>query len=64
MDVPLRFEGEFKNEKMCKFQKSLCSLEQSLRAWFERFAKSLMGFKYQKSQGTTLCSSNDHQGKW
>ena len=51
MDVPFRLEVQFKNEKMCKLNKSLYDLKQSPRAWFKRFIMSLMGLKYQQSQG-------------
>ena len=46
IDVSLRFEGQFKNEKVCKLKKFLYDLKQLSRTWFQRFTQSLVGFKY------------------
>ena len=51
MDLSPSFEGKFSNEKVCRLKKSLYGLKQSLWAWFERFAKSLLKFGYHQSQG-------------
>lgn len=39
MDLPPGFEKEFGNGKVCRLVKALYGLNQSPRAWFERFSK-------------------------
>ena len=46
MDSPLGFEDKF-GLKVCKLKKYLQGLKQSLRAWFEKFTRSV------KKQGYT-----------
>ena len=53
MDAPLGFEDMFTKGKVCKMQKSLYGLKQSLRAWFDMFTRVL------RRDGYTQCQS-DH----
>lgn len=44
------FEDPFHNRKVCKSNKSLYGLKQSLRASFERFVEFLRAYEYFQSQ--------------
>ena len=50
MDLPLGFEEKFGEKKVCRLKKSLYGLKQSLRAWFDRFAKVVKLQGYVQSQ--------------
>ena len=51
MSLPPDFEENKKGKMVCKLKKSLYSLKQSPRAWFERFSKVIKSHGY--SQGQT-----------
>ncbi|RVW79569.1 Retrovirus-related Pol polyprotein from transposon RE1 [Vitis vinifera] len=49
MEIPPGLKLSSSNDLVCKLQKSLYGLKQSLRAWFERFTKVIKGEEF--SQG-------------
>ena len=62
MDLPLGcMIPEVHYRKVCKLNKSLYRLKQSLRAWFGRFTKSMRSFGYHQSNSNhTLFLKNQH----
>lgn len=46
MEIPLGLETETPKEAVCKLNKSLYGLKQSLRAWFDRFTQAMKNFGY------------------
>ena len=61
MEVPPSFEKYFNSNQVCRLKKALYGLKQSPRAWFERFSKSVIQFRYQQSRLITLCLSKLNQ---
>lgn len=51
MEVPLAYGNYMAHNKVCKLKKALYGLKQSLRAWFGRFTKPIVGMRYKQSQG-------------
>ncbi|XP_028100331.1 uncharacterized protein LOC114299723 isoform X1 [Camellia sinensis] len=49
MDVPPGFSSQSTVGKVCRLKKALYGLKQSLRAWFGRFLKAMLGFGYQQN---------------
>lgn len=46
MDIPPRFKGDTKGNKVCRLKKALYGLKQSPRARFGRFAKVMLATGY------------------
>lgn len=46
MTIPPRLENSSNNRLVCKLKKSLYGLKQSPRAWFDRFAKTVIANGY------------------
>lgn len=46
MELPPCFEETFGRKQVCKLKKSLHCMKQSLRAWFEKFVKSVNKLGY------------------
>lgn len=49
MDIPPGFSSQEIEGKMCRLKKSLYSLKQSPKAWFDRFSKAMLLFGYKQS---------------
>lgn len=49
MKISQELEDEKTQTKLCKLKKVLYRLKQSPRAWFERFRKVIIYFRYQQS---------------
>ena len=49
MTQPLGFKVAGKEKLVCKLEKSLCGLKQSLRQWYKRFDKFMSGRGYIRS---------------
>ena len=50
MDLPLGFEDNGRNNIACKLKQSFYGLKQSLRAWFERFTRTIKGHNFIQGQ--------------
>ena len=50
MDLPLGFEEMGSSNKVCRLRKPLYSLEQSARAWFDRFRKAIKSHDFTQAQ--------------
>lgn len=50
MEIPSRFRSERNVNKVCKLQKSLYGLKQSLHEWFDRFTKAVKRQGYTQAQ--------------
>ncbi|GFY98949.1 hypothetical protein Acr_13g0003500 [Actinidia rufa] len=48
MDIPPVFSSKTEG-KVCRLKKALYGLKQSLRVWFGRFSKAMLGFEYKQS---------------
>lgn len=48
--MPPSFEDNSNDGKVCKLKKSLYGLKQYPKAWFDRFTKSILKFRYCQSQ--------------
>ena len=58
MKIPEGLKDRPNSNKVCKLKKSLYSLKQSLRAWFERFAKAIKKFRYTRFQSDhSICQT-------
>ena len=64
MDAPPGFENAIGASKVCKLKKSLYGLEQSSRAWFKKFTRSVHSKGFHQSQGDhTLFFKHGDNGK-
>ncbi|RVW73975.1 Retrovirus-related Pol polyprotein from transposon TNT 1-94 [Vitis vinifera] len=64
MEIPPGFEESMAKNQVCKLQKSLYSLKQSPRAWFDRFTKVVLKLGYKQGQADhTLFVKKSHAGK-
>ena len=61
MNIPPRLETPRTAGKVCKLRKSLYSLKQSPRAWFERLTRVVKGNGFVQCQTNTQCLSNTLQ---
>ena len=50
MELPLGFDKERKNGKVCRLKKAVYGLKQSPRAWFGRFTKAIRRQDYNQAQ--------------
>ena len=51
MDIPPEYKERGQKSKVCRLKKSIYGLKQLPRAWFRRFAKSMLDRGYSQSQG-------------
>ncbi|RVW70809.1 Retrovirus-related Pol polyprotein from transposon TNT 1-94 [Vitis vinifera] len=64
MDIPAGLETTSNFNKVCRLRKSLYSLKQSPRAWFERFTKVVKGYGFVQCQSDhTLFMKHFPEGK-
>ena len=64
MSLPPGFGKQLGSHKVCRLKKSLYSLNQSPRTWFERFGKTVKGHGYTQSQADhTLFYRHSKEGK-
>ena len=64
MKIPLGFECEELEKRVCKLRKSLHELKQSLRAWFRKFCSAMTRFGYVQGQADhTMFSRHSVNGK-
>ena len=64
MDIPSGFKGDFAAEKVCWLKKALYGLKQSPRAWFGRFAKTVISMEYKQSSADPTLFINNTEGKF
>ncbi|KAH9675580.1 retrovirus-related pol polyprotein from transposon RE1 [Citrus sinensis] len=63
MDLPPGCSGpERLNQKVCKLKKSLYGLKQSPRAWFGKFTKAMVRFRYNQSNSDHTLFIKKRQG--
>ena len=49
MDIPSGYTGFTKTKIVCKLERALYGLKQSLRAWFGRFSSTIKKYGYRQS---------------
>ena len=63
MKLPLGFDQEKKEKKVCKLRKYLYGQKQSPHAWFERFTKAIMIHGYTQAQSDHTLFYHHNDGK-
>ena len=64
MDIPPKFKDAEKKNRVCRLKKSLYSLKQSPRAWFDRFTSVIKKVGYNQGQSDhTMFFKHSSDGK-